>query len=177
MSQDLLQQMLDYKEIIELKARFTRTVDAKDWQGYTEVFADDLEFEFGDGNIMHGGPAFVAAVRDQIGQGISVHRASLPEIIFKSATEADGIWAVNDYIEWAADPVTGNRNGFQGFGREYETYRKIDGQWKITYWRVRYDRMDVLLPTPLPAQVAAGGPDLLRSDEYLTAVKVAEDAR
>jgi hypothetical protein len=169
MSRDLLQEMLDYKEIVELKARFGRTVDAKDWAGYTEVFSADAVFDFGDGNLLQGGPAFVAAVRDQLEGGISVHRAYMPEITFTGPDEAEGIWAVNDYLEWEADPVTGTRRGYQGFGREYETYRKIGGAWKIVHWRLRYDRMDPLLPQPLPDRVA-GGPALLRDDAYIAAV-------
>ena len=60
-------------------------------------------------------------------------------------------------------------NDYNGHGREYETYRKIDGAWKITSWRLRYDRLDPLPREPLPKTIA-GGPDGLRDAAYIAAV-------
>lgn len=170
MAEELLQQMLDYKEILELKARFVETVDAKDWDGYRSVFTpSEGVFDFGGDFRVIGGDAFVDAVAGQLEGAISVHRAFLPQIEFESATQARGSWAVNDYIEWAPDPETGERRGHQGFGYEYETYRKIDGAWKIAGWRLKYIRMDPLPRAPLPDSYL-GGPDVLRDPEYLAAV-------
>ena len=169
MSDPLLQQMLDYKEIIELKARFARTADARDWEGFREVFHSEGRFDFGGGYVVEGGDAFVAEVVAQLDGGRSLHRFILPEINITSATEATGEWVLNDYIEWAPDPVTGERRGFQGFAREYEIYRKIDGAWKIAGWRVHYERMDPLPRAPLPDTIL-GGPAVLQDAEYLAAV-------
>lgn len=170
MSQDQLQQLLDYKEILELKARFVETVDAKDWDGYRSVFTpEEGVFDFGGDFKVKGGNAFVDAVAGQLEGATSVHRAFLPQISLESATLAKGSWAVNDYIEWGSDPETGERRGHQGFGYEYETYRKIDGAWKIAEWRVHYTRIDPLPRAPLPDGFL-GGPDVLRDPEYLAAV-------
>jgi hypothetical protein len=170
MPQDLLQQMVDYKEILELKARFVETVDAKDWDGYRAVFTpSEGIFNFGGDFMVEGGDAFVDAVASQLEGATSVHRAFLPQISFESATLAKGSWAVNDYIEFAPDPKTGERCGQQGYGYEYETYRKIDGVWKIAEWRVHYIRIDPLPRAPLPDTII-GGPDVLRDEAYLAAV-------
>ena len=169
MSQDLLQQMLDYKEIIELKARFGRLADVKDWDGFQNVFSTDATFDLGGGQIMHGGATYAAAVRDMLEGAISLHRFSMPEITFTSSTEAAGIWVLHDYNEWPSDPATGARCGYNGHGREYETYRKIGGAWKITSWRLRYDRLDPLPREPLPKTIL-GGPDALRDQDYIAAV-------
>ena len=170
MAEEALQQMLDYKEILELKARFVHTVDAKDWDGYRAVFTpSEGVFDFGGGFRVEGGDAFVDAVSGQLEGATSVHRAFLPRITFVSATEATGEWAVNDYIEWQPDPVTGERRGHQGFGYEYETYRKLDGVWKIAAWRVHYVRLDPVPRAPLP-EAFLGGPDVLRDREYIAAV-------
>jgi hypothetical protein len=170
MSEELLQQLLDYKQIVELKARFVHTVDAKDWDGYRAVFtpADGL-FDFGGGFTVTGGDVFVEAVASQLEGATSVHRAFLPQISFQSPTEAAGEWAVNDYIEFTPDPVTGERRGHQGFGYEYETYRKVGGAWKIAGWRVHYVRLDPLPRAPLPDGFL-GGPDVLRDRAYIAAV-------
>jgi len=47
MSETILQELLDHRAILELKARFVRTVDAKDWVGYREIFSPDGIFDFG----------------------------------------------------------------------------------------------------------------------------------
>jgi len=170
MSGKALQEMLDYKAILELKARFVETVDAKDWDGYRAVFTPDTgRFDFGGEFFVIGGDAFVDAVAGQLEGAVSVHRAFLPQITFESETQAKGTWAVNDYIEWEPDPETGERRGQQGFGYEYESYSKVDGEWKISAWRVHYIRMDPLPRAPLPDSFL-GGPDVLRDDGYISAV-------
>ena len=170
MDQDKLQQLLDYKEIIELKARFGRLADVKDWQAFAEVFSVDATFDLGTGELMHGGATYAEAVKGMLEGATSLHRFLMPEITFVSATEATGIWMLNDYVEWQPDPVTGERVGFKGYAREYETYSKIDGVWKITKWRLRYDRFDPLPREPLPKYVEGGGPDAIRDPEYMNAV-------
>lgn len=170
MSDSKLQEMLDYKEILELKARFVETVDAKDWDGYRAVFTpDEGVFDFGGDFQVEGGDTFVATVADQLEGAVSVHRAFLPQITFVSPTEAKGSWAVNDYIEWQPDPVTGERRGQQGFGYEYETYRKVDGTWKIAGWSLKYIRLDPLPRAPLPDSFL-GGPEVMRDENYIAAV-------
>jgi hypothetical protein len=169
MSEDRLQQFFDYKAITELKARFGRLADVKDWEGFAGVFTEDATFDLGDGNVFVGGRNYAYAVRDMLEGGRSLHRFLMPEINLISDTEASGIWMLNDYIEWGPDPVTGARSGFKGYGREYETYRKVGGEWKIASWRLRYDRMDPLPQEPLPATFT-GGPDSLRDEAYLRAV-------
>jgi hypothetical protein len=175
MSEKLLQEFIDYKEIVELKARFVHTVDAKDWDGFRAVFTPaEGVFDFGGGFIVEGGDAFVDAVAGQLENATSVHRAFLPRIAFDGADLAHrewatGEWAVNDYIEWLPDPATGERRGQQGFGYEYEIYRKTAGGWKIAGWRLRYIRLDPLRRAPLPESYL-GGPDILRDPDYIAAV-------
>jgi len=170
MSEKTLQELFDYKEILELKARFVETVDAKDWDGYRAVFtAKTGPFDFGGGYIVEGGDAFVETVAKMLEGAVSVHRAFLPQIKFQSPTEAKGSWAVNDYIEWARDPKTGERRGQQGFGYEYEDYRKVGGVWKIAGWRLQYIRLDPLPRAPLPDSFL-GGPEVMRDKDYVAAV-------
>jgi hypothetical protein len=166
MSQDKLQELIDHREICELKHSFGRLADVKDWAGYCALFTDDCEFDFGGGVIVRGGQAGTDAIAAMLEGAVSVHRAYMPEITFVSPDEAKGIWAVNDYIEWAPDPETGGRAGQMGYGREYETYRKVGGKWKIAHWRLRYDRLDPVPREPLPTTFL-GGPDVMRDPEYV----------
>ena len=78
MSEDKLQQFFDYKEIIELKARFGRLADAKDWEGFKDCFSVDATFDLGNGQLMHGGETYAYAVRDMLEGAVSLHRFSMP---------------------------------------------------------------------------------------------------
>jgi hypothetical protein len=169
MSEDKLQELIDYREICELKHSFGRLADVQDWVGYRNIFADDCVFDFGGGVIVQGGQAGSDVIAGMLEGAVSVHRAYMPEISFVSPTEAKGIWAVNDYIEWAPDPATGSRAAQMGYGREYETYRKVDGTWKIAHWRLRYDRLDPVPREPLPTTFL-GGPDVMRDENYVKSV-------
>jgi hypothetical protein len=167
-----VQRLIDRDEIAELKARYFRLVDEQDWAGWRELFTDDLRFDFGDGEWHEGGDAFVAAVREQIdgraGRARSVHRGHMPELVIDGRTEAHGLWGLADYLEWPSNP-DGERRGYRGYGHEYETYRKLDGVWKIATWRLSFIRMDPLPREPLPTTML-GGPDELHDADYLDRV-------
>lgn len=163
-----IQQMIDYINIVELKASFGRLADAQDWEAWADVFTEDCVFDFGDGQLMVGARNFVYANRDMLEGAVSVHRAYMPEIEFISSEEAKGTWAVNDYVDW---PVVerGVRSGQMGYGREYETYRKVEGKWKIAHWRLRYDRLDPVPREPLPTSIH-GGPEITRDENFIKSV-------
>ena len=152
----LLISMPDYKEILELKARFARLFDMRDWDAARSLFHSEGTFEFGGEHGVEGGDAFIDAVAATLEGSISVHRFSMPEIEFLSSTEANGIWALDDYMEWKPDPVTGERRGFFGCGYEFEKYRKIDGVWKIAGWRIEWVRLDPLPLAVLPPKLFSG---------------------
>ncbi len=168
-----VQELLDRAEIAELKARYFRLVDEKDWDAWRELFTDDAQFYFGGARRIDGGEAFVSAVRGMLdgapGRARSVHRGHMPELTVDSPTEAHGSWGLADYIEWPPDRETGTRTGFRGYGHEIETYRKVDGVWKIASWRLRYLRKDPLPREHLPEQIL-GGPDTLRDPDYIEQV-------
>ena len=56
----------------------------------------------------------------------STHHGHQPEIELTGDDEATGIWAMEDVLVWPAD---GYR--LRGTGHYWETYRKVDGEWKI----------------------------------------------
>ena len=157
---DVVQELLDREAIKELKARYFRSVDAKDWDAFRGVFTDDLRVQIMDGDPIEGADAFVTFARQALGGARSAHHGHMPEIDFDSPTEARGIWSFADYIEWPADPETGARRGMKGYGNYHETYRKDGGDWRIASLRLVYRRMDPLYPEPLPEQIL-GGPALL----------------
>jgi hypothetical protein len=165
MSDALLQELLDREAIKALKARYFRLMDTKDWDGWRALFADDAHFELLHGDPIDDADEFVASVRGVLDGARTAHHGHMPEIEMESPTEARAVWALNDYVEWEPDPETGVRRGIEGFGHYHETYRKIDGAWRIASLRLSYLRIDPLPREALPDTIL-GGPDL-REDAKL----------
>jgi uncharacterized protein (TIGR02246 family) len=128
----------DLDEIKKLKARYFRCLDTKDWDGYRQVFTDDVvvDLSVAGGEVWRGRDAFMDYARSlTIVQ--SVHHGHMPEIDFTSSTTATGIWSMEDHVRW----VDGNDT--HGYGHYHETYEKVDGHWRIKTMQLSYLRMDV----------------------------------
>lgn len=152
-----VQEMVDREAIKELKARYCRLLDTKDYDGFRKVFTDDAHFGRVAGvPVDFGIDTFMEKVQEMADGLVSVHHAHLPELWFDSPTEAHGTWAVADSGEWAPDPETGDRQGVKGYGRYDETYRKVDGQWKIASLNLSYLRREPLPREPLADEVVRG---------------------
>jgi hypothetical protein len=166
MADPQVQELLDRFAIYELRARFFRLVDEKDWPAWRQCFTEDCRFDLGDGQWM-GLDEWMTKNKEWHQGMVSVHRGSLPELEFQSPTEASGIWALNDYIEWPSE-ADGTRRGYMGFGREYDKYRKVDGEWRISEWILKFHRMDPLPREPLPATML--GAPVVEDEAYVAAV-------
>ena len=119
--------MDDIEAIKQLKARYFRSMDTKDWPGMREVFADDVVVDTtaSGGSVVTGADDFIAFLQRTLGDTVTVHHGHMPEIHFTSATTATGIWALQDFIVWP----DGSR--LQGYGHYHETYELIAGEWRI----------------------------------------------
>src|SRR3954454_6267172 len=100
-----IETLLAIESIKQLKARYFRCVDTKDWEGYRKVFADDVRFDISDdiaeGGIVEGAENAVRLTRDGLsGKVVSVHHGHCPEIAITSGTTATGIWAMEDELFW-----------------------------------------------------------------------------
>jgi len=135
----------DVEAIKKLKARYFRCLDTKDWDGYRNVFTDDVVVDMSPagGDVRRGIDTFMEYVR-----GLtliqSVHHGHMPEIELTSETTATGIWSLEDYNRWE------NGQDTHGYGQYHETYEKVDGQWRIKTMRLSYLRMDVTTSTIAP---------------------------
>ena len=142
-------QLNDLEAIKQLKARYCRLLDTKQWDAWRQVFTDDFVSDTSDagGKVVKGGDEFVAYVRQQIGQPsqTTVHQVQAPEITLTSATTAKGIWALEDTVDLT--PVL----GMHGAGHYHETYVKIDGQWRIKTSKLTRLRQELTTPaTTIP---------------------------
>lgn len=117
----------DRDQLKQLKARYFRTMDTKDWKAMREVFADDVVMDTtaSGGRLITGADDFMAFLEPTLRDAVTIHHGHMPEIDVVSATTARGIWALHDIIIWP----DGTR--MHGYGHYHETYEKIDGRWRI----------------------------------------------
>lgn len=134
--------MDDIEAIKQLKARYFRTMDTKDWDAMRTVFADDVVADTTDsgGSVVRGADEFVSFLRSTLADVVTVHHGHMPEIGLASPTTATGVWAMEDVLRWP------NGTEVHGFGHYHETYEKIDGQWHITSTRLTRLRLDMTGP-------------------------------
>jgi hypothetical protein len=117
--------MDDVEAIKQLKARYMRAVDTKDWALCREVLADDFAVDTGFQSNNSAAAVLEYFETRLVADVATVHHVLAPEIELTSATTAKGIWA---YEEHARYP-DGRR--MEGYGYHHETYEKIDGAWKM----------------------------------------------
>lgn len=129
-----IERLLAIEEIKQLKSRYFRCVDTKDWDGYRAVFADDVLLDFSedvpDGGMVTGADAATAIARRLLIDVVSVHHGHCPEIEILSETTAKGIWAMEDRLRWGTGTEYPGQT-LHGMGHYTETYEKTDHGWRI----------------------------------------------
>lgn len=131
--------LLDIEAIKQLKARYCRLLDSKDWTAWRAVFADDFLSDTSEagGKVIEGADDFVAFTRKSLRNQATVHQVHAPEIELTSATTARGVWALEDVVRF------GPGVNLRGYGHYQETYVKTDGQWQIKSSKLTRLREDV----------------------------------
>ena len=138
----------DIEAIKQLKARYFRCMDTKDWDGMRQVFAQDVHIDTsGDGGgIQDDADDFMAMLRSNIEDVVTVHHGHMPEIELTSPTTATGIWAMEDHLWW---PEGAPLKHLHGYGHYHETYEKgADGTWRIKSLLLTRLRVDLEMPSP-----------------------------
>ena len=162
MASESVQQLLDIEAIKQLKARYCRFVDLKQWDRLAELFTPETRFD-GLGSAPPGSDviAFVAGISARLAHVISIHHCHMPEIVFTGPDEARGIWAMMDYLEFPESQrpkEAPDSRGFIGYGHYEEIYRRYGNAWKIHYLRLTRMRDDALPadhPMPRPGTFKA----------------------
>ena len=136
--------LLDVELIMQLKARYCRHLDAKDWAAWRKLFADDFVAEIGGtgGRVVTGADEFVSYTRSTLGKRWqpTVHQVHSPEISLASSTAARGVWVLSDVVRLF--PALSLR----GYGHYRETYEKRDGRWQLKSSQLTRLREDLVTP-------------------------------
>ena len=143
---DAAEELIAVEQIKQLKARYFRCMDTKDWDGYAQVFAPDAVLDVSgesrvpdDEGIIRGNTTIAEYVRSQVDPVRTVHHGHMPEIQITSDTTATGIWSMEDMLRWPDDAPLGDMHGY---GHYHETYEKVDGQWRIASCKLTRLRVD-----------------------------------
>ena len=135
--------------IRELKARYFRCMDVRDWEGMQDVFTGDIVMDMREematlaksgmpvdpeGGLIVGREVVVASMRDALVGTKTVHHGHMPEIELVSEAEARGVWAMEDIVVL---PEGAPISRIHGHGHYHETYvRGVDGRWRISHLRL-----------------------------------------
>ncbi|WP_405813435.1 nuclear transport factor 2 family protein [Streptomyces sp. NBC_01390] len=128
------------REIKNLKARYFRAIDTKDWELLKEQLADDVAVDTTGslGPKMTGADAFIGFLKLTIGSAKTVHQGHMPEITVTSPTTATGVWALQDLLIWLGVVRV------IGFGHYHEEYSIVDGRWRISSTKLTRVYLDPL---------------------------------
>lgn len=125
--------MIELEALHRLKARYWRYFDMKEWDSWLDLFLDDGVLQADYVTLWEDEvPTLTLTGRKEIADFLiprsklrkTVHHGHTPDITFQSEVEATGIWAMEDILDYQ-DRVD------HGHGYYYETYRKVDGEWRI----------------------------------------------
>ena len=97
------ERLVEIEAIKQLKARYQRAVDTKDWELMRSVLAEDAVSVYNSGKHSYEGREnIVAFLSDPKGLGntdiVSMHHAHTPEIEITSDTTAIGTWYLEDFV-------------------------------------------------------------------------------
>ncbi len=136
---DGVEALAEIEAIKQLKARYCRLLDTKDWTGWRALFTDDFRSDTSPsgGKVIVGADEFVAFTRKSLRDQPTVHQVHAPEIELTSATTARGVWALEDVVRF------GPGLNLRGYGHYHETYAKLDGRWRFTSSTLTRLRVDV----------------------------------
>ena len=136
--------LLETEAIKQLKARYCRHLDTKDWTAWRALFTDDFVSDTSQagGTFIAGADDFVAFTRKNIGKPTqpTAHQVHAPEIELLSPTSARGVWALQDVVRFALGL------NLVGYGHYHETYEKTAGQWRIKSSKLTRLREDIVTP-------------------------------
>src|SRR5262249_14691981 len=136
--------LLDIEAIKQLKARYFRLLDTKQWDAWGSVFAADVVMDLPEvSTVINGRADVVQGVSEALAGATTVHHGHMPEIEITGLDTARGTWAMEDYVEWPQRD-DGTTPGMRGYGHYVEEYVRDAGEWRIARMRLERLRIDPL---------------------------------
>jgi hypothetical protein len=132
---DALEELKARIQIAEVKARYCRFLDTKEWEGFGGLFTAEATLDVSQETGApphHGRNGIVDIVSNVVQHARTAHHVHSPEIVFTGPDTAEVIWAMQDRVVWEADhsPVP-NAAALTGWGHYHERYVRQNGTWLI----------------------------------------------
>jgi 3-phenylpropionate/cinnamic acid dioxygenase small subunit len=127
--------------IRDQKAKYCRYLDTKQFDAWESLFTKHVRIAFygPDGQVLLDVPSldeFSRLTRGLFATTRTIHQVHNSEITLKSELEAEAIWSMEDWHIYT--PTEENpAKTLHGYGHYYETWRLIDGLWKIARLELR----------------------------------------
>jgi len=134
--------LIEIEQIRQLKARYFRAMDQKNWDEWESVFTEDAVFDFSaEGSpLITGRATFREYLLPILERVKTVHHGHMSEIEINGDT-ATGIWSMEDMLWWPEDQGGAH---LWGMGWYYEKYRKdSDGRWSIAELTLKRIKVEV----------------------------------
>jgi len=119
----------DRNALLDLKARYFRYVDTKDWGLFAPLFAADATLRPIDdlpGFSFDGAVGVRYGVSRAMNDVVSMHHGFTPELEMVSPDEANGIWPMEDRLWFGADSAAPGLI-VHDFGHYHGRYTRIEG--------------------------------------------------
>jgi hypothetical protein len=147
---DSTERLLATLEVQQLKSRYCRLLDTKEWDGFQQLFAADAEFDMRDGRgegldpqaVIRGAANIAAFVRDSVQPLTTVHHCHAGEVQIIGSNAARAVWPMEDFL-WAPEGADMPFRHLRGWGHYHETYLRREGRWLIQTLRLSRIRIEV----------------------------------
>jgi bile-acid 7alpha-dehydratase len=127
-----IQRLEDIEAIKQLKHRYWRHLDLKQWDELAGLFVADAAVSYGSGKYrFQGVKAIMRFLRESLGKetgSVTIHHGHHPEITLTGDTTASGTWALYNYMF-----NQGQRRGIRIGAYYHDEYVKLGGDWKLKY--------------------------------------------
>jgi hypothetical protein len=122
----------DIEAIKQLKYRYWRYLDLKDWDAMALQFAPHATVSYSGGKYAFNGvTAIMNFLRTSLGRdsgSVTIHHGHHPEIEITSDTTANGTWALYNYM--FNEP---RQRGVRIGAYYYDRYVRIGGEWRFEH--------------------------------------------
>lgn len=134
------EQLVEIEAIKQLKARYFRFMDMRDWDGLATTFALDIDFEHPTIGRHRGAAVTLVELKKRLGAlSFTAHHGSMPEIFMHSRRTASGIWSLHSCVVPFPPAGAAAMRPLHGYGRYYDTYEcQGGGQWRIKSLRLEH---------------------------------------
>lgn len=127
--------LVTLRQIEDLKYRYLRALDEKDWDSFAGAFTPEATAVYGSRLAFTGPGEIVSFMQENLGPAmITVHQCHHPEIAI-DGDHATGIWSLMDRVIMTDFRIL--LDGASFYRDRYE--RNEDGQWRIAH--TSYERL------------------------------------